>query len=102
MDQCVWSINGLAAKKFQKRRCDIAKILSLAGQQDQMRGRTAGWLVCGAVSIDVVRPQGDRPGMRHEVAGSNSYVFACGQYERKLVPQLLIALEQLFGLFPYR
>ena len=91
-----------AAKSSKQARRDIAKILSLAGQQDQMRGGTAGWLVCGAVSVDVVRRQGGKPGMRHEVAGSNLYVCAYGQYGRKLVLQLSIALEQLFGLFPHR
>jgi hypothetical protein len=88
------------AAATSQRRCNVIKILSLVGQQDQMRGGAAGWLVCGAVNIDVVRPQGGRPGMRHEVAGSNSYVFACGQ-SRKLVPQLLIALDQLFGALPH-
>ena len=90
----------LRAKKFQKR-LRRHKGLSLAGQEDQIRGRTAGRLVCDAVTIGGVRRLGGKPGMCHQVAGSNPYVFAYGQYGRKLVPQLLIALDQLFGALPH-
>ena len=65
-----------------------------------MRGRTAGRLVCDAVNV--VRRRAREPGERHQAAGANSYAFAGETYGRKLVSQLLIALEQLLGLFPHR
>jgi hypothetical protein len=89
----------LRAKKFQKPCC-LTRILSLAGQEDQIGGRTAG-LVCDAVSIHGVRGLGGKPGICHQMAGANLYVFAYGQYGRKLVPQLLIASDQLFGALPH-
>src|SRR5262245_6837357 len=74
--------------------------LSPARQDNQMRGRTAGRLVCDAVNV--VRRRARELGEGDQAAGANPYTFADETDGRKLVSQLLIALEQSFGLFLHR
>src|SRR5262245_14057200 len=64
---------GLRAKKFQKNPAAAASngTLSLARQKDQMRGGTAGRLVCGAVNV--VHRRAREPSERDQAAGANRY-----------------------------
>src|SRR5262249_44063662 len=98
-------------REFRDQSVDVQKssipggypagnILFPARQKDQMRGRTAGRLVCDPVAFVLWRS--GQPGERNHAAGANPYACAGETYGRKLGPQVLIALELLFGLFPPR
>src|SRR5262249_21946953 len=67
-------------------------ILFPARQQDQVGISGARRLGCGAVKFHVVRGR-HKPGERNHAAGADPHARAGETKRRKLLPQLLIALE---------